>query len=107
MKVKIFLEFALWGSLVLTNAAASDVRPEVIFPLYRRAGDAAKHSDLAYMVEGIGDRALEELLGGGVKRFAAGEVVVEILEGLEEAVDLLRPRQRLGVVPSLFAISHA
>jgi hypothetical protein len=42
-----------------------------------------------------------------VKRFAAGEVVVEILEGLEEAVDLLRPRQRLGVLPSLFAISHA
>jgi hypothetical protein len=107
MKAKNFLEFALWGSLVLTNAAGSDVRPEVIFPLYRRAGDAAKHSDLAYMVEGIGDRALEELLGGGVKRFAAGEVVVEILEGLEEAVDLLRPRQRLGVVPSLFAISHA
>jgi hypothetical protein len=107
MKIKVFLEFKLWGRLVLANATASDVRTQVIFALDGRAAEAAKHSDLADVVEGIGDRALEELLGGGVKRFAAGEVVVEILEGLEEAVDLSRPRERLGIVPSLLAVSHA
>ena len=106
MKVKVFLEFTLWGSLVLTNAARSDICLEVVFARDGRAVESAQHGDLADVSEGVGDGALEELFRGGVERLAGVEIVVKITESLEEAIYFLSPGQRLGIVPGLFALGQ-
>ena len=61
---------------------------------------------MADVTESIGDRALKEFLGSGVKRFAGGQVVVELFYGREEALDFGGPRLRLGVAPGLLALGH-
>src|SRR6476660_835489 len=99
MKVKVFVEFTLCGSLLLTNAARSDICLEVVFARDGRAVESAQHGDVADVREGVGDGALEELFRGGVERLAGAEIVVKITEGLEEALYFLSPGQRLGIVP--------
>ncbi len=58
------------------------------------------------MVEGVGDRTLEEFFGRGVEGLGAGEIVVELLEGSEKAVDFVLPEQGLGIVPCGLALGH-
>ena len=85
MKVKVFLEFTLCGSLLLTNAARSDICLEVVFAPDGRAVESAQHGDLADVSEGgVGDRALEELFRGGVERLAGAEIVVKSLRVLKK-----------------------
>jgi hypothetical protein len=90
-KNKSFLRIHALAGLVLANTAADDIRLEVVFALDGRASEAAKHGDLADVVKNIGDWSMEELLRGSVGRVGAGEVVVEIPKGFEEAVYFLWP----------------
>jgi len=58
------------------------------------------------VIEGIGERALEEFFGRGVELLWAGEKVVEAFEGVEEALDFVRPGERSGIVPAGLAFGH-
>src|SRR6266702_2334966 len=53
------LEFAVRGGLVQSDAAGGDVGFEIVFTLNGRAAEAAEHGDLADVIEGVGDGALE------------------------------------------------
>ena len=55
------------GGLFRTDLTDGDFGDEEIFAACFRAGEAAKHRDLTYMGERIGDRSLEERFGGGVQ----------------------------------------
>jgi hypothetical protein len=55
------------------------------------------------MRERVGDGTLEEQLGWTFQRSIGGEVSVEPIEGREQSLDLLVPRQWRGIVPLLFA----
>lgn len=89
--------------MVLANPADGDFSDVEIFSSRGAAGEAAEHGQLADVGEGVGDGALEEALDGGVERSVGGQVGIEGLEGGEEALLLLRPGERLGVVPGLRA----
>jgi hypothetical protein len=102
----ILLKFEFGGGLVLANTAGGDVRLVKIFALDGSAGKAAKHGELADVVEGIGDGTLKEAFGGSVEPLAAGQVIVKILQSLEVAIDFLRPGERFGAVPGLIALGH-
>src|SRR5436853_171355 len=55
-------------------------------------------------VERVRDGALKETFSRTVERLRRSEVIVELLQRCEKAIDLHIPRQRRGVVPSLFAL---
>jgi hypothetical protein len=77
---------------------------EVVFAEDGGTGQAAQHGDLADVIERISDGALKQTFSRTVERFRRGEVIVELLQRGEEAIDLCVPRQWRGVVPSLFAL---
>src|SRR5258708_30020969 len=72
-------EFAAGGGLLKADAAGSDVGLEVVFTFDGGVGEAAEHGDLADVIEGVSDRALEESLGGAAERFAGGQVFIKFL----------------------------
>jgi len=59
------------------------------------------------MAERVGDGALEERFGGGVKRSVRSEVAIQGLKSGEEARLFFRPRQWSGVVPALSSLHRA
>src|SRR6266568_1372037 len=97
-------EFAARGGLVWTDAARGDVRFEIVFTFDRGAGEAAEHGDLADVIEGVGDGALEEAFNRLVERLAGGEITVEVFYGGKEALDFGVPWQWCGVMPGLLAL---
>jgi len=48
------------SGLLGANVAGDDVSFEIVFTQDRRVGEAAEHGDLADVIEGVSDRALEE-----------------------------------------------
>src|SRR6516225_8927912 len=98
------LEFAAGNGLVETYAARGDVGFEIIFAENGRTGQAAQHGDLPDMIERVRDGALKKTFSRTVERLRRSEVIVELLERGEKAIDLGVPRQRRGLVPSLFAL---
>src|SRR6266567_1484626 len=97
-------EFAVRGGLLEPDAAGGDVRFEIVFTFDRGAGEAAEHGDLADVIEGVGDGALEEAFDGLMERLAGGEIIVELFYGGKEALDFGVPRQWCGVMPGLLAL---
>ena len=91
--------------MLKADAAGGDVGLEVVFTFDGGVGKAAEHGDLADVIEGVSDRALEETLGGTVERFARGQVVIKLFDGGIETIHLGVPWQRGGVVPGLLALS--
>jgi len=100
------VEFEVGLGLVRADAAGGDIGLKIVFALDGMAGHAAKHGELADVVQGVGDRPLEEFFGGGVERLISGEIVVELLEGGEEALSFVVPGHGLGVVPSGLTFDH-
>ena len=98
-------EFAAGCGLFGADAAAGDFGFEIVFAFDGGAREAPKHGDLTDVIEGIGDRCLEEALDGSVKRFIRREVIVECFEGGEEAIEFRVPGERSGIVPGLLALS--
>src|SRR5260370_21901176 len=86
------------------DAVGGGVNCEIVITKDRTVGQAAEHGDLADVMEGVGDGALEESLGIAVKRFGGGQVVVKIFDGRVETIDLGVPWQRRRVVPGLPAL---
>ena len=90
--------------MVETHAASGDPGLEIILAENRRAGEAPQHSDLAYVIERVRDGTLKETFSGTVERFGRSQVIVELLQRGEKAVDFCVPRQRRGVPPRFFAL---
>ena len=90
--------------MVGTYAAGDDVGCEIIFAEDGRAGQAAKHGHLTYVIQGVGDGALEEAFGGALERLGRSEIIVKFLDGGEETLDFGVPWQRRRVVPGLLAL---
>ena len=61
---------------------------------------------MAYVVQGVGDGALEEFFRGGVEGLWTGEIVIEFLECGKEAMDFVLPEQGLRIVPGGLALGH-
>ena len=97
-------EFTAGPGLFEADAAGGDVGLEIVFAQDGRAGEAAEHGDLPDMSKGVGNGALEEALGWGMKWFAGGKKVIEFLEGSEETIEFVVPRQGNGVMPGLSAL---
>ena len=91
--------------MLKADAAGGDVGLEVVFTFDGGVGKAAEHGDLADVIEGVSDRALEESLGGAAERFAGGQVVIKCFDGGVKTIHLGVPWQRRGVVPGLLALS--
>src|SRR6266705_3755426 len=102
--VDTLLEFAAGNGLVETHAARGDVGFEIIFAEDGRTGQAAQHGDLADVIERVRDGALKETFSRTMERLRRSEVIVELWQRCEKAIDLRIPRQRREVVPSLFAL---
>ena len=100
------VEFEIGLGLVWAQAAGGDIGLEIVFTLDGSACHAAEHGELADVVEGVGDGTLKEFFGGGVEGFGTGEIVVELLEGSEKAVDFVLPAQGVGIVPCGLALGH-
>ena len=58
------------------------------------------------MGEGVGDRALEELLGSDAEGAFRGQARVQSGERFEETRGFLRPGPRGGVVPGVLAVGE-
>ena len=91
--------------MLKADAAGGDVGLEVVFTFDGGVGKAAEHGDLADVIEGVSNRALEETLGGAAERFAGGQVVIKLSDGSVKTIHLGVPWQRGGVVPGLLALS--
>ena len=98
------LKFAAGNRLFETDASCGDVSSEIALTQDRGAGETAEHGDLADMIEGVGDRALEESFRRSVKQFGSGQMVVKLFHGRKKSFDFGVPCQRRGVVPGLFAL---
>ena len=59
---------------------------------------------MADMIEGVGDRTLEESFCRSVKQCGSGQMVVKLFHGRKKSFDFGVPCQRRGVVPGLFAL---
>src|SRR2546427_8785305 len=97
------LEFAAGSGLIDANAPDGDVGLVIVFTHDGGADEAAEHRDLADVIEGIGNRTLEEASRRGVHLFGRSEVIVEFCQGGKKPGNLGVPRQWRGVVPSLLA----
>ena len=62
----LLFKFAARSGLVEADAARGDFGLEIIFAEDGRTSQTAQHGDLADVIEGVGDRALEEAFGGTV-----------------------------------------
>jgi len=100
------VELELGLGLVLSDVAGGDIGLKIVFTLDGIAGHAAKHGELADMVQGVGDGTLEEFFGGGVERVVTGEISVEAAEGGKEALSFVVPGQGLGAMPNAFTLGH-
>jgi hypothetical protein len=98
------LEFAAGSGLVKADAAGGDVGLEVVFAFDGRAGETAEHGELADVIEGVGDGALEETFRWAVERFGRGEEIVKLFYRPKKALDFAAPWQRCGSVPGLLAL---
>lgn len=58
------------------------------------------------MIQRVGDRALEQLFHGSVKRLRSGEKIIESLQGIEEALNFVGPGEGLRIVPSWLTSGH-
>ena len=74
--------------MLKADAAGGDVGLEIVFAFDGGVGKAAEHGDLADVIEGVSDRALEESLGSAVERFAGGQVVIKFFDGGVKTIDL-------------------
>src|SRR4029077_15153675 len=98
------LKLASGRALFQAHATGCDFRAGVVLSSHRRAGQAAKHSDLSHVRERVGDGALEELLGRKLQRLVGGQIIVECLQGSKEALGSFVPVERLGIVPFTFSL---
>lgn len=89
------------------HLTGSNFGHEEILTVGRCTSYAAHHRNLPNMRKGVGDRALEEWLGGGVHRLIGCEVVVEGLESSEEACFFFGPSERGRVVPAFASLHRA
>src|SRR2546421_12593939 len=69
------LKFAAGNRFFETDASCGGVSSEITLTQDRGAGETAEHGDLADMIEGVGDRALEESFHRSVKQFGSGPTV--------------------------------
>src|SRR5689334_17872390 len=75
-----------WGSerelrrrLLRADASGHDVRLEIVLAGDRRAVESAEHGELSAVRDGVGDRALEQLLFLARERRVGREEVIEFL----------------------------
>lgn len=97
------VKFAARSGLIRADAARGDFCLVVVLSFDRSAREAAQHGELSDVVEGIGNRSLEEFFGRLAERLGRGEVVVELLESPMKAGDFGIPSERLGIMPNLLA----
>lgn len=100
------LELALRGSLIRADASRLNLGFEVVLAFYWGACNSSQYSDLSAMGESIGHRPLKKILQRSLQRRIGGQIIIELLQRGEEAVDFFIPRQRFGIVPLLFAVGH-
>src|SRR5882762_3967900 len=62
LRIRESVKFAAGGGLLRADAAGGDVGLEVVFTFDGGVGEAAELGDLADVIEGVSDRALEESL---------------------------------------------
>lgn len=100
------IKFEFGRGLVLANAAGGDICLEIVFAADGDTGKPSKNGELADVIQHVGERTLEKFFGGGVKRLSASKIVIEALEGIEEALDFVGPGEGLRVVPSGLTFGH-
>src|SRR6266571_7123935 len=81
--------------LVRADASGRDVRAEVVLAPHRYPREAAQHGELPGVGEGVGDRALQELLRRIAERRIRGEVVVQGFELGERRQGVAQERARV------------
>ena len=87
--------------MVCPCLAFYDGRDVEILSAGRASSHPAQHGNLAYVSQGVGDRTLEELLGGKAELCAGGEAAIESFESSKKPRDFLVPRQRLRLVENV------
>lgn len=97
------VEFTTRCGLIGADASGGNLRFEIVFALDGLAGETAEQRELTDVRESIGDRALEELCRGFVKRLGSGEIVVKGFQCGEETVYFDGPILRGGIAPGLLA----
>ena len=85
-----------WRRLLRSNASGCDVSFEIIFGSNRRAGDAAKHRDRAYVRQRVRHRPLKQSLGGSMERCIRSEVIVERLQRRKESLRSFSSQESSG-----------
>jgi hypothetical protein len=103
---EISVKFGIGGRLIFADATSGNISLVVVFTANRNTGKAAKNSELADVIEGICDWALKKFVNGSVKFAGAGKEVVEALQGLEETLHFIGPREGGRVMPNRFATGH-
>ncbi len=101
----VFVTLHNWnGSAGEVAAGGGAVSSEIALTHDRGARETAEHGDLADMIEGVGDRALEESFRRSVKQFGSGQMVVKLFHRRKKSFDFGVPCQRRRLVPGLFAL---
>src|SRR5262249_6384147 len=98
-------ELYLGLCLLSTHPASHDISLEVVLAFDRATEHTAQQVDLAHVRERVGDRALEELLGGTRQRLTRCQTLVELRQAGMEACDLLVPESWFGRIPRLGAVA--
>src|SRR5207244_7593661 len=93
------VKFSSRRRLFCPDAADHDLGARIIFALHFRAGESAKHRELADVRERVGDGALKEALRRYRERSIRREVLVEASKRLEESLALAIPFERRGIGP--------
>jgi hypothetical protein len=87
----VLVELAARSGLIGAQTACGDFGLVVVFASDGAIREAAKQGQLADVAQGVGDGALEKLLGARVEGFVRGKVIVEFFNRVVKAVDFGGP----------------
>ena len=100
------VEFEFGRGLLRADAPCGNIGVREIFPMDGRARQTPEHSELADVLQRVGNRALQNFWRRSAQFRGPREIVVEALQCVKEALDFFRPRERLRGMPDRLAFGH-
>lgn len=100
------VEFEPGGGLLDRNVADLDRSPGVILAFYGCSGHPPQERKLAGMYQGVRNRTGKQIFNGSGERKIGCKIIVKAPKCVEEALDLARPVQWIGIGPDFAAFRH-
>src|SRR6516165_11511561 len=97
------VEFLLRWDLIQGHSTDSDLRHEVSLAFDWGARQTPHHGNLSDVREGVSNRPLKKLLNWRLQGLVGRKITVECRQRIMEAIYLVGPGVRLGIVPLSFA----